>query len=171
MFVGVHERNGVDHRRAKETLGQDLIDLRGELLEDLCPQADPAGATLQTAGDGALGELLYLVEIGDDVELFAQRRSSPGIVPPQALELSPHPLPGLHDDPHLSATLRLRREEALEAVDEEEPPGLFEDEKRVVVLQRGVNCVSAEELERDLAHGDLSHTAHRSVASGSERTW
>ena len=138
MFVGFHERNGVDHRRAKETLGQDLIDLRGELLEDLCPKADPAGATLQTAGDGALGELLYLVEIGDDVELFAQRRSSPGIVPPQALELSLHPLPGLHDDPHVSAALRLRGEVTLEAIDEEKPSGLFEDQERVFTLQRGV---------------------------------
>jgi len=138
LFVGFHERNGVDHRRAEEMLRQDLVDLRGELLEDLCPQADPARATLQTASDGALGELLCLAEIGDDVKFFAQRRSPAGIVPPQALELSLHPPPGLHDDPHVSATLRLRGEVTLEAVDEEKPPGLFEDEERVLTLQRGV---------------------------------
>lgn len=145
----------MDNARAKEPLGEDVKNLRVELLEDLVTALGPACLSAQSAGNGRGGELFLELERGEDLELLPQGRAPPGIVAHEPLEPSLDPAPGLHQDPGGVAPGRKEREVALEAVDEEEAAPVLKDNEGVVQVDGARAVVTLEELERDLPQGDF----------------
>jgi hypothetical protein len=170
LLPGRDLRERVQERWAQETLGENLVDFALEILEDLEPSPDPQAAAPKATGDRPLAEPVTLCEIGDDLELFTQRRSPPWVVAAQSFELSLDLPPRLHKHPDARLAPGLQRKVALEAVDEKQPALLLERQQWLIALQRRLGTMRTEELQGDRRDGNLSELAHRSVLSGSEST-
>jgi hypothetical protein len=123
-------------RRSKETLRKDVVDFTLELLEDLQANTDPPTASVESTCDGLLAEPPRRVDVGDDRKLLLECRATPRIVLAQALQLRFEAIPPLHDDPGVRFLLSFEREEALEAVDENNALPVLECEQRLVAVER-----------------------------------
>lgn len=171
VLLAGKKRQGMDNARAEEPLGEDLVNLRMELLEDLPAALDPARLPPEPPGDRERGELLLTREEGDDLELLPERGAPPGIVPDEPLEPSLDAAPGFHDHPGGLSLCRMVGEVALEAVDEDEAARVFKDDEGIVDIDRGRAVVALEELQGDLVEGDFAERVHRFPPAGSESTW
>jgi hypothetical protein len=119
---------------AKETVAEELWNLRAEPLEDLESSDDPVLSSLKRPCEGLLGELVLVVKILEKLELLFEGGLSGRIVTAQALELGLDPRPGFDDRPGARGALFPERDEALEAVDEKEPLLLFDDDERIIAV-------------------------------------
>ncbi len=155
LLLALKKREGVDDARAKEPLGEDLVDLRVELLEDLVAALGPARLSSQPPGDGSRGKLLLTLDGGEDLELLPERRAPPGIVAYEPLEPSLDPAPGLNDHPGRLSFRGKQGEVALESVHEDEVARVLQDDEGVVDVDGARAVVALEELERDLSQGHL----------------
>lgn len=155
LLLLLEAREGMDNARAKQPLGEDLVNIRMELLEDLVAALGPARLSPQPPGDGGRGKLLLTLESGEDLELLPERRAPPGIVAQEPLEPSLDAAPGLHEDPGGLSFRGKEREVALEAVHEDEAARVFQDDEGLVDIEHGRTVVCLEELKGDLPEGDF----------------
>jgi hypothetical protein len=146
----------MDQARAKEPLGKSLVNLWMELFKDLPAALDPARLSAHPTGNGGRGKFLLPLEGSEDLKLLPERRAPSGIVALESLQLPLETGPRLDDDPRSLSFRRPQREVTLEAVDQDETPGIFYGDERVIDVDRRRAVVLPEELQRDLPESDFA---------------
>ena len=154
----------------EEPLGEKLGDLLPEPLQDLEPRLDPLRRFVEHSGKSRHREPFSEVKIAQCVEILGKGGFSGRVVAFEASDLGLDRGPGLDDGPDRWGLDFPQGEESLEAVDEQESPGLFDDDQGIVGVDLLGRVGDAEELGRYVSERDFSTTHGASSRCGSERT-
>lgn len=167
-------RDPLGHGDAVQTLRDKGGDFLREPSEDGEASLDPDLPPAQTMRQGCRRQSVLGVQAGEDLQLFAERGLAGGVVAPQTFQFRLHPVPRLHDDPDRGRAAVPKRQEATDAVDQEDLAVLLDaDQGRVAVDLSGWPR-GAHQLQGDRREGDLAEphrTSSPSWVLGRERTW
>lgn len=174
LLLGRQGGDSLGHGDGEEAIGDEVGRLRRKPLQDREALLHPRLLLPQATEDGMDGEVFLLAEVIEEVEFLPEGGAPGGIIEAEAVELGFGPGPGFLDDPRFLFSPGLQREVPLEAVDEEEPAAVVDDNEGVVDVGVGGDRLGQEEFGGNVGEGDFSDAHGRppafATAGGRERT-